>query len=87
MLLLHILSGPKEPEHVYLSKNQVLLLFPTKHKHYLNLNSVFLILFLFSCPAVKTRSYQVCSLLPLSSSIFVKLNMASMEILNRPIKY
>lgn len=41
--------------------------------------SGFLIVILFKCPAVKAKSPQVCSLLPLRP---VKLKMAGVETLN-----
>lgn len=45
-----------------------------------NHNSTFLIVLLFKCPAVKTKSHQVCSPLPLCP---MKLKMTGIETLRR----
>lgn len=45
-----------------------------------NHKSTFLIVLLFTCPAVKTKSHQVCSPLPVCP---VELKMASIETLNQ----
>lgn len=45
-----------------------------------NHKSTFLIVLLFTCPAVKTKSHQVCSPLPLCP---MELKMARIETLNR----